>query len=281
MSQKTAKRIRRLEEDVRILKAGVCALKSDVNIHGRRLDDASKWAASIEKGRRKMSGDTYEKTAPAAHLDQIWVKSADCASETMEITAQRDAERRRTRQAERVASTWKTLAYAALVAAIIIEVIAILAVQAAGAETTPEPAVSVETPPDAKIVTATVQEEPENELIEAALLARAHVIEDCTVTYYDICVECCGKADGITATGAQATPGVTVAVDPSVIPLGSDVLVDYGDGEIHYYRADDVGAAVKGNRIDLCVSSHNEALQLGRRTATVYWVAQEEVTGNA
>lgn len=113
---------------------------------------------------------------------------------------------------------------------------------------------------------------PENELIEAALLGKAHIIKDCTVTHYDCCVACCGKDDGITASGVQATPGVTVAVDPDVIPLGSDVLVDYGDGEIHYYRADDVGAAIKGNRIDLCVESHEEALMLGRRTATVYWV---------
>lgn len=116
---------------------------------------------------------------------------------------------------------------------------------------------------------------PENELIEAALLGKAHIIEDCTVTHYDCCVACCGKDDGITASGEQATPGVTVAVDPDVIQLGSDVLVDYGDGEIHYYRADDIGAAIKGNRIDLCVESHEEALMLGRRTATVYWVEED------
>lgn len=113
---------------------------------------------------------------------------------------------------------------------------------------------------------------PENELIESALLGKAHIIEDCTITHYDCCVSCCGKGDGITASGVQATPGVTVAVDPDVIPLGSDVLVDYGDGEIHYYRADDIGGSVKGNHIDLCVGRHEEALQMGRRTATVYWV---------
>ena len=113
---------------------------------------------------------------------------------------------------------------------------------------------------------------PENELIEAALLGKAHIIEDCTVTHYDCCVACCGKDDGITASGEQATPGVTVAVDPDVIHLGSDVLVDYGDGEIHYYRADDIGGSVNGNHIDLCVGSHEDALQMGRGTATVYWV---------
>ena len=114
-------------------------------------------------------------------------------------------------------------------------------------------------------------EEPENEFIEAALLASAHRLDNVTVTHYDCCVECCGKADGITASGVRATPGVTVAVDPAVIPLGADVLVDYGDGEICYYRADDTGSGVVGNHIDLCVADHQTAVQLGRRTATVWW----------
>lgn len=115
-------------------------------------------------------------------------------------------------------------------------------------------------------------EDFENAKIEAALLERAHVLENCTVTHYDTCVQCCGKSDGITASGNIAIPGVTVAVDPSVIPLGSDVLVDYGDGVLHYYRANDTGGSIRGNSIDLCVSNHAEALELGRRTATVYWV---------
>lgn len=118
-------------------------------------------------------------------------------------------------------------------------------------------------------------EQAENEMIEAALLARATRIDNVTVTHYDCCAECCGKDDGITASGVRATPGVTVAVDPSVIPLGADVLVDYGDGYIQYYRADDVGGAVKGNHIDLCMSSHQEAVELGRKTATVWWVMPE------
>lgn len=115
-----------------------------------------------------------------------------------------------------------------------------------------------------------VQEEAENERIEAALLARAHKMENVKVTYYDPCVKCCGKSDGITASGITATPYVTCAVDPAVIPLGSDVLVDYGDGELHYFRADDTGVA--GGHIDIFVTTHSEALWLGVDRATVYWV---------
>ena len=117
-----------------------------------------------------------------------------------------------------------------------------------------------------------VQEDFENYYILNALLAKANKIEDVKVTHYCCCVKCCGKDDGITYSGVKATPGVTVAVDTSIIPLGSDVLVDYGDGVINYYRADDTGSAIKGNKLDLCVSSHQEAINLGVRTATVYWV---------
>lgn len=115
-------------------------------------------------------------------------------------------------------------------------------------------------------------EQAENEMIEAALLARAVRLDDVKVTHYCTCSTCCGWDTGITASGLMATPGVTVAVDPDVIPLGADVLVDYGDGEIQYYRADDVGGAVNGNHIDVCLASHEEAVQAGVTTATVWWV---------
>lgn len=134
--------------------------------------------------------------------------------------------------------------------------------------------------PEAEPITceAEAPETDENELIEQALLENAVKIENVTMTHYCICKKCCGKSPddpgyGITASGRQATPYVSVAVDPDVIPLGSDVLVDYGDGEIHYMRADDTGGAVKGNHIDLCVGSHQEAINLGVNTVTV-WVVQ-------
>ena len=117
-----------------------------------------------------------------------------------------------------------------------------------------------------------IQEDFENYYIEKSLLEKANKIEDVKVSHYCCCVKCCGKYDGITYSGVKAVPGVTVAVDTSIIPLGSDVLVDYGDGIINYYRADDTGSASKGNKLDLCVGSHQEAINLGVRTATVYWV---------
>lgn len=119
-------------------------------------------------------------------------------------------------------------------------------------------------------------EEFEKALISANL-GLANKIENVKVTYYCICEKCCGKpidhpAYGITASGTRAIPGVSVGVDPSVIPLGSDIFLDYGDGEIHYMQADDTGHGISGNHIDVCASSHEAALDAGVKTATVYWV---------
>lgn len=86
------------------------------------------------------------------------------------------------------------------------------------------------------------------------------------ITYY--CCEkrphICGTGDGLTATGVPVEPGIC-AVDPEVIPLGSTVIVDGTS-----YLAADVGGAIKGQRIDIAVATHAEALELGVATAEVF-----------
>lgn len=135
---------------------------------------------------------------------------------------------------------------------------------------------TVEAPPGPTVQTLSLdkrkrqKDRPEEQ--EAQLMPWAHKLEGVTVTYYDCCVACCWKEDRITYSGTQAIPYETCAVDPGVIPLGASVSVDYGDGVLHHYRAEDIGGGVKGNHIDICVSSHGEALELGVRTATVYWM---------
>ncbi len=69
---------------------------------------------------------------------------------------------------------------------------------------------------------------------------------------------------GRTATGIQTAPGV-VAVDPSVIPLGTRMTIPgYGEG-----IAADTGGAVHGATIDLWFPTTAQALQWGRRTVTI------------
>jgi 3D (Asp-Asp-Asp) domain-containing protein len=111
------------------------------------------------------------------------------------------------------------------------------------------------------------------EVAFANKLCRLPRMTACTVSHY--CCEkrphICGTGNGITASGAPVQAGVSVAVDPKVIPLGSTVYVDYGDGVIHTYIAHDTGEAVKGNHIDVAVETHAEASSLGLRKAIVWW----------
>ncbi|MDM0613599.1 3D domain-containing protein [Clostridium perfringens] len=61
----------------------------------------------------------------------------------------------------------------------------------------------------------------------------------------------------------------TIAVDPSVIPLGSKVYIPgYG-----YAIASDTGGIIKGNIIDLYMNSHDECISWGRRQVTLHIVA--------
>lgn len=80
----------------------------------------------------------------------------------------------------------------------------------------------------------------------------ATVLTDCTITFYrcEARPHICGTGDGITATGTPVIVGWTCAVDPSVIPYGSEVMVDYGDS-VAFYKAQDCGGAIQGNHIDL------------------------------
>ena len=84
------------------------------------------------------------------------------------------------------------------------------------------------------------------------------------ITAYCPCKKCCGKSDGITASGEKAIEGITVAMDKS-IPFGTKIYID-GVGE---RIVQDRGGAIKGNRIDLYFDSHQEALNFGRQTKQV------------
>ena len=116
-------------------------------------------------------------------------------------------------------------------------------------------------------VTEPVREAPTANIpADVAELLRARNRETMKVvaTAYCPCVKCCGKTDGITATGAKATAGRTIAVDPKMIPYGSKIYIDG-----HEYIAEDCGGAIKENRIDVYFDTHSEALKFGRKTLEI------------
>lgn len=96
---------------------------------------------------------------------------------------------------------------------------------------------------------------------------------DFKLTHY--CIEefdhICGNGDGLTATGTKIAVGETIAVDPSLIPYGSQVYIEgYG-----WYTADDCGGSVNGKHIDIAVETHEEALSKGVKNGGVWILVQK------
>lgn len=83
-------------------------------------------------------------------------------------------------------------------------------------------------------------------------------------TGYCSCSKCCGKSDGITATGVKASE-LTVSADWSVLPPGTRIYIS-GVGE---RIVQDRGGSIKGNRLDVWCKSHSEARTFGRRQVEV------------
>lgn len=84
-------------------------------------------------------------------------------------------------------------------------------------------------------------------------------------TAYDPCYQCNYPYYGAPSyIGLPLGYGI-IAVDPKVIPMGTRLYVEgYGEG-----IAADQGNAIKGNRIDLCFATHQQALDYGIKTVKV------------
>ena len=85
-----------------------------------------------------------------------------------------------------------------------------------------------------------------------------------TVTAYCPCENCSEGFGRMTATGTTATAGRTIAVDPSVIPYGTEVIID---GQA--YIAEDCGGAINGTDIDIFFDTHEEVENFGKQNLKV------------
>lgn len=113
-------------------------------------------------------------------------------------------------------------------------------------------------------------------VVEEPIEVKAPVTIEVEATAYCSCGKCCGvwainrplDENGqpivYTATMTVAKQGRTIAVDPTVIPYGTRL----GCGE-NVYVAEDCGADIKGNRIDVFFEDHTEAKKFGRQTLTL------------
>lgn len=103
------------------------------------------------------------------------------------------------------------------------------------------------------------------------------------ITAYCPCAECCGywamnrNTDEFgnkiitTASGTIARENHTIAVDPSVLPYGSEVYIpDFG-----VFTAEDCGGAIKGAHIDIYYSSHDDALNVGTSYKDIWFLMKK------
>ena len=77
------------------------------------------------------------------------------------------------------------------------------------------------------------------------------------VTAYCSCAKCCGKVTGRTASGSHAVAGKTVATSGQ-FAFGTKLNINGQE-----YTVEDRGGAIQGNRIDIYMNSHAEALAWG------------------
>jgi 3D (Asp-Asp-Asp) domain-containing protein len=100
-----------------------------------------------------------------------------------------------------------------------------------------------------------------------------------TLTAYTAGFESTGKKAshptyGITYSGIKAKEGRTIAVDPTIIPLGSTVFIE----GIGIRKAEDVGSAIRGSRIDVFMNDLGQAQEFGvKKNVKVYILDRENV----
>ncbi len=101
----------------------------------------------------------------------------------------------------------------------------------------------------------------------------------CTLTAYTAGYESTGKLPGqpgydITSTGQKAIQGLTIAVDPQIIPYGTPVYIP----GLGIRIADDTGGAIIGNRIDVFYNQVQTALKFGvKRNVIIYLLPKKDI----
>ncbi len=116
---------------------------------------------------------------------------------------------------------------------------------------------------DAKVLEGTALNQKLYSLKKRARVSKTLTMQ--ATAYYPGPEDTWPYASGYTASGLKAGYGVA-AVDPHYIRLKTPLYVaDYG-----YAIAADKGGAIKGNKIDLCFDTYEEAVRFGKKNVTVY-----------
>lgn len=116
------------------------------------------------------------------------------------------------------------------------------------------------------ILAESISKNPKNYNLDNSIYTDgiAEYLGEYLITAYCGCASCCGKSNGITASGVMASPNRTLAAGGN-FAFGTELMID---GQT--YVVEDRGGAVHGKHLDMFFSSHSTALAVGTRKMDVY-----------
>lgn len=96
-------------------------------------------------------------------------------------------------------------------------------------------------------------------------------VRNLNTSSYCACEECCGKTDGITASGELATAWYTVAAGKGY-KMGTIIYIPALADKPNqgWFIVQDRGGAISDDKLDIYLNTHSEALQYGRKTWECY-----------
>ena len=122
---------------------------------------------------------------------------------------------------------------------------------------------------------ATVEEQPVAQIANNELVNRVKgmtpTIRNLNTSSYCPCEQCCGKTDGITASGEKVRAWYTVAAGKEYA-IGTIIYIPALADKPNegWFIVQDRGGAIKNGKLDIFLNTHNEALEYGRKTLECY-----------
>lgn len=104
-----------------------------------------------------------------------------------------------------------------------------------------------------------------------AVEGKTPIVKTFNTSAYCSCSKCCGKSTGITSSGKKASSWYTLAAGKGY-PIGTIIYIPYFKDKPNggWFVVQDRGGAIKNNKLDIYMGTHNQALQFGRRNLECY-----------
>ena len=103
------------------------------------------------------------------------------------------------------------------------------------------------------------------------VIGKTPSIKTFNTSAYCACKKCCGKTNGITASGVKASSWNTIAAGKAY-PVGTIIYIPYYKNKPNggWFIVQDRGGAIQNNKLDIYMNTHLQALQFGRKNLECY-----------